>query len=430
MITSSASQCSTGPQSLVQIIMSNQNMTTQPNMVTDNLVSPLAPMNILEPSSFNLTQNLNEVLPMNPMFPNTRNTTMPIPENSIQGFGTQPLAITASSPSPTEPFFFYSDDIKLYQDPLTVHSRGCLFNPTVNLRPQYVVLPPGTNEAVYFQWFIGEGKGNFRDAVPQLLLSLPLVRVEKQSSYGICPFGSNPIGQEIQETLPGAPQTFPLLTHLQSSNFGELLVNLPLPPVVEQNPLGMYQFGKNPRASLDSKLLDDVGKTWYPTFPSTTYLNLDMNNSSSSSSSCSSSSCGLRPERFEAPAMVASPEPPRTQTPQEPTNQSPEFKEAVAHCKSVKHYKHPSLKHSLDCLFNPTNPRIPQTARYPVGNNRALFLEWYQGEKKGAYLEGAAEWKTMKKKEKQDWSDLSKYLRTEYDNQLKKGFIRNNATDS
>ncbi|PIC48423.1 hypothetical protein B9Z55_007397 [Caenorhabditis nigoni] len=257
-----------------------------------------------------------------------------------------------------------------------------------------------------------------RNWMHQLLLSLPLVRVEKQSSYGIHPFGSNPIGQEIQETLPGAPQTFPLLTHLESSKRGGLLVNLPLPPVVEQNPLGMYQFGNNPRTSLDSKLPNDVSQTWNPTFPSTTYLNLDsgLENSSSSSNSSLSSDQRL--------AIVPAPEPPRTQTPQEPTNQSPKFKEAVAHCKSAKHYKHPSLKHSLDCLFNPTNPRIPQSTRYPVGNNRALFIEWYQGEKKGTYLEGAAEWKNMKKKEKQDWSDLSKYLRTEYDKQLKNGFIR------
>ncbi|PIC48425.1 hypothetical protein B9Z55_007398 [Caenorhabditis nigoni] len=170
MIPILASQWSAGYQSLVQIILSGQNMPTNPNIVTDTLVSPLAPMNILEPSNFNLTQNMNDVLPMNPMFPNTRNTTMPIPENSIQGFGTQS----------SEPFFFYSDDIKLYQDPLTAHSRGCLFNPTVNLRPQYVELPPGTNETIYFEWFIGEGKGNFRDAVA----SWNQVSQEDQKKWG------------------------------------------------------------------------------------------------------------------------------------------------------------------------------------------------------------------------------------------------------
>ncbi|ULU08222.1 hypothetical protein L3Y34_019387 [Caenorhabditis briggsae] len=57
MIKRLASECSAGPQSLVQIIMSNQNMPTNPNMITATLVSPLALINIAKSNS----QYLNEV---------------------------------------------------------------------------------------------------------------------------------------------------------------------------------------------------------------------------------------------------------------------------------------------------------------------------------------------------------------------------------
>ncbi|CAP27782.1 Protein CBG07826, partial [Caenorhabditis briggsae] len=153
-----ASECSAGPQSLVQIIMSNQNMPTNPNMITATLVSPLALINIAKSNS----QYLNEVLPMNPVLQNAM-----FPETSHLGFGTHslpdiflPISLPIS-PSNSEPFFFYCDDVELYRDPLTTHSRGCLFNPVT---PQYVGFPPGKNETMYFQWFMGEKKGNLRDA--------------------------------------------------------------------------------------------------------------------------------------------------------------------------------------------------------------------------------------------------------------------------
>ncbi|ULU08221.1 hypothetical protein L3Y34_019386 [Caenorhabditis briggsae] len=264
-----------------------------------------------------------------------------------------------------------------------------------------------------------------RYLMPQLLLSLPYPPVVEQTSYGYLELGNHSTGQDIQ----GASQACPPSICSEFSKPGGFLVNSPLAPVVEQNSYRMYQFGNNSRTSWDSNLPNDISQTWYLTFPSSTYLNLDMNNSTSSLSSCSSTSCSLKSESFEAPATVSPPEPSITRAAQGPTSQSQSFKEAVAHCKSVKHYKHSGLKHSLDCLFNPANPTIPQSARDPVGNNKALFIEWYQGEKKGTYLDGAAEWKKMKKKEKQDWSKLSKGLRTEYDKQLKKGFIQNNSMD-